>query len=332
MISETGELPNPDTFSFQPDGLIYFSSKGEAANIQRICSTRVTVSNRDLLPGESAVLTDDKAVGGLAAAHLMRRGFREFAYFGSDDYGFSKDRLQGFRDHLKKQGRHLKTCAGEDPGRIRTFLENLSPKTGIFAMNDIMARMVMAQIEQPTQRVPVHFAILGVDNDIVQRTLCPVPLSSIEPDGRTVGYRAMELVLKRIQNPDAPAEMIHIPPLGVKTRQSTEFFATEDALAMEALEMMDTHLADLGDVQDLIKRMNVPRRTLEYRFRKATGRTLARELAGLRIEHARDLLRNTSHSIEQIALEVGLKDARMLWLLFKRNTGETPSAYRKRLV
>jgi transcriptional regulator GlxA family with amidase domain len=77
--------------------------------------------------------------------------------------------------------------------------------------------------------------------------------------------------------------------------------------------------------------MDIPRRTLEVNFRKATGQTLAHELANARIQRARELLSTTDLSIKEIAFLVGFSEPRMLTLVFKRMTKEKPSEYRARV-
>jgi transcriptional regulator GlxA family with amidase domain len=90
-------------------------------------------------------------------------------------------------------------------------------------------------------------------------------------------------------------------------------------------------MADLEDASDLIKAMGVPRRTLEVKFRRHTGQTLAAELAKARIDRARKLLSTTELSIKEIAFLVGFTEPRMLTLVYKRLTGELPSEYRQRI-
>ncbi len=331
MISESGTPLHPEDMDFQPDGILSFTQADELQHVYSLSPVVVSVSNRVRPAGADFVITDDHEVGRMAAEHFIRRGFRDLAFFGKSEHQYSIERHQGFCERAEAAGisvRSVDLSVDEAPVK---HLQRLKPKTGVFVANDILARMLLTNIDSPIQRVPLHVAILGVDNDIIQRSLCPIPLSSIEPDGRSVGFTAMEQLLKRIRTPGAPFETLRIPPLRVHTRQSTDLYALEDELAVKILETLDEHLPELSNVADLVRHLNIPRRTLEHRFRKATGRTLAKELATLRIERARDLLRNTDHSIDHVARDVGLPEARMLWLLFKRHTGETPRQYRNRV-
>ncbi|WNQ12899.1 response regulator [Paenibacillus aurantius] len=63
-------------------------------------------------------------------------------------------------------------------------------------------------------------------------------------------------------------------------------------------------------------------------FKKSTGRTLNEYITELRIEKAKELLRDRNHKLYEITNEIGLTDTNYFSTLFKRYTGLTPSEYR----
>ena len=63
-------------------------------------------------------------------------------------------------------------------------------------------------------------------------------------------------------------------------------------------------------------------------FKKSTGRTLNEYITELRIEKAKELLRDRNLKLYEITDEVGLTDTNYFSTLFKKNTGLTPSEYR----
>lgn len=333
LLDETGTPPGPGSLRIQPDGILAFTYTDILSEVRLLSPVIVSCSNRSKPSGADFVITDDVAVGRMGAEHLIRRGYRDLVFAARHGHHYSDERCRGFRERAEEAGLEVgvfETFGQNENQDLSGQLARLPPRAGVFAANDIVARTLMHHTENAIQRIPLHFALLGVDDDPLQRALCPLPLSSIELDGRTVGRLAMERLMRRIQHPEPPHEIIRVPPLHVQTRQSTDLYALDDDLAARVLETMDEFLPKLADVSALVEKLVVPRRTLEHRFRKATGRTLARELATLRIERARDLLRNTEKTVDAVAREIGLPEARMLWLLFKRQTGESPSAYRKR--
>ncbi len=64
-------------------------------------------------------------------------------------------------------------------------------------------------------------------------------------------------------------------------------------------------------------------------FKNVAGMTVTEYAQKIRIEEACRLLRETDSKIIEIASEVGYRDIKFFNQVFKRNTGMTPSAYRK---
>ena len=64
-------------------------------------------------------------------------------------------------------------------------------------------------------------------------------------------------------------------------------------------------------------------------FKENMGTTIHQALIDERINIAKNLLRTTSLSIEDIALEVGLSERTQFCTVFKKHTGMTPGEYRK---
>ncbi|WP_319547884.1 helix-turn-helix domain-containing protein [Desulfogranum marinum] len=71
-------------------------------------------------------------------------------------------------------------------------------------------------------------------------------------------------------------------------------------------------------------------RTFMRRFKKATGNTPLEYIQHLRIGKARTLLERTGQPFDSITYEVGYEDTSSFRRLFRKNTGLSPSDYRKR--
>ena len=72
------------------------------------------------------------------------------------------------------------------------------------------------------------------------------------------------------------------------------------------------------------------RRTFSRRFRAATGFSPIEYVQALRAEEAKQLLETTVAPIDEIAEEIGYHDERAFRRVFRKRTGLSPSAYRKR--
>ncbi len=97
---------------------------------------------------------------------------------------------------------------------------------------------------------------------------------------------------------------------------------------------LQTWLADNYDRHDvvalLVQRSGLPKRTFDRRFKNATGQSPLAYVQALRIEEAKQLLETTYSPVEAIAAEIGYQDPRYFRALFKRLTGMTPGAYRRK--
>lgn len=63
-------------------------------------------------------------------------------------------------------------------------------------------------------------------------------------------------------------------------------------------------------------------------FAQECGKTFTEYLTGLRLEKAKEMLRNTDRRSSEIAFDVGYNDSHYFSYLFKKNTGMTPGEYR----
>lgn len=107
-----------------------------------------------------------------------------------------------------------------------------------------------------------------------------------------------------------------------KSHGDTEILAIQQWLEENSTRPITIH--------DLAGRAGQGERTFMRRFKKATGDTPLEYLQQLRVESARKLLEVTSETIEGITLKSGYEDISSFRKLFKRHTGLSPSAYRKK--
>ena len=98
----------PGNRSLAPlDGLIgAFDAPEEVRVVQRLRIPTVNFSSntKSSLP---SVLTDNRAVGRIAARHLLDCGLHSFAYLASPSMLFSQERGEGFAAALRAAGRRL---------------------------------------------------------------------------------------------------------------------------------------------------------------------------------------------------------------------------------
>jgi len=103
-----------------------------------------------------------------------------------------------------------------------------------------------------------------------------------------------------------------------------------DAVIAVAQRWMREHLDSDNPVEEVIRHSGLPDRTFKRRFSKATGHTPIAYVQYLRVEAAKRQLESSDGAIDEIGFNIGYEDPAFFRRLFKRTTGLTPGAYRKK--
>ena len=101
-----------------------------------------------------------------------------------------------------------------------------------------------------------------------------------------------------------------------------------DSAVLKALQAMEAHLEAPWSRQRLASVAGVSLRQLERSFRSQLGRGVHEHYLALRLARSRQLLRETSLSILEVALAAGFGSASQFARTFKRAFGVSPRATR----
>ena len=96
-----------------------------------------------------------------------------------------------------------------------------------------------------------------------------------------------------------------------------------------ALSYMRMNVNQMLTLDDIAKRAEKSKSQLIRLFRERTDQTPYEYFLDLKIERAKLLLRDTIHSIQQIAVDLRFSDAFHFSKTFKARAGRSPSEYRK---
>lgn len=105
--------------------------------------------------------------------------------------------------------------------------------------------------------------------------------------------------------------------------------AHADESIIEVQEWLKSACYDDIDIKQMAAKVSMPVRTFTRRFRQALGLTPNQYLQDLRIENARDLLKTTDLSVQDISEHVGYKDTAYFSRVFKTRVGLSPTEYKK---
>ena len=103
-----------------------------------------------------------------------------------------------------------------------------------------------------------------------------------------------------------------------------------DQLIHRVQSFMDTHLAAGVTVEELAAHASVSTRTLDRRFKAATGQTPRGYLQQIRIQAAKRLLETTTDPVDHLRARVGYGDPTAFRRAFTRATGLGPRQYRQK--
>jgi transcriptional regulator GlxA family with amidase domain len=90
------------------------------------------------------------------------------------------------------------------------------------------------------------------------------------------------------------------------------------------------HYAIPKPVEKMVARSGLNARTFLRRFRAATGFAPIEYVQALRIEEAKQILETDEQAIDSVGAAVGYEDPASFRRVFKRGTGLSPAAYRKK--
>ncbi|APG28660.1 hypothetical protein A7E78_12955 [Syntrophotalea acetylenivorans] len=103
-----------------------------------------------------------------------------------------------------------------------------------------------------------------------------------------------------------------------------------DAQILAVQQQLEENCSDHHDIDRLAQKHGMSRRSLERRFKAATGDAPLLYLQRLRVESAKGLLETATHSFNEIAYRLGYEDSSFFRKVFKKHTGLRPQEYRQK--
>jgi len=326
--------------TFRPDG-IFVREPPEldeiiAMGVPIICSPYT----QEEIPGVVNVVWDHPAIAQMAAKHLLTCGLEHFAYFGFDDWWWSRRRRDVFCEEIHRTGFHAdvyvlprsrleRTWDRELPHVVR-WLRNLPKPVGVMACNDDRGELLVEASRAAGLHVPGQVAVLGVDNDALICDLCSVPLSSVATSVEQAAFDAARVLDRIIQGQEADKPTLWIRPVHVLNRQSTDILASSDKHVLAALRYIRSRASEVLGVQEVADHSGVSRRVLQKRFRRQLGHSIHEEIDRVRLDLVVKRLLRTHMSVSEVAEALSFSDATHLSRFFHRKMGVSPTQYRKK--
>lgn len=320
--------------ALEPDGVIACLESIEAANeLATWPMPVVDLSSAAPIREAAQVRADPRRVAAAIVEQFLQRGFRRFACCSSNPDGeLAPGTGQSFTQQLNQSNfevlRFQPSINAPDNG-LAEWVKSLPRPIAVMAADDRLGRRILEACADAGIPVPEQISVVAVGDDDALCELASPSLSSVRLDAVATGTRAASLLgeLLRFRSP-ARGESVLLPPVGVTTRESSGGPAVDDAVVAQALHLIRESACGGINVEELLNHLPVSRATLERRFARLLNCTPKDQILRLRIDRARQLLRETDYNLATIAKLCGFKTAAHLSVTFKAQTHQSPGQFR----
>lgn len=278
---------------------------------------------------------DAASIASLAARALLASGYDNYAFASwRVDADFSRDYGAAFRRCIERAGKRFRGMSGTGGDKttrssgktgeraLARWLEALPKPCGVFAANDIIGEAVLSTCAVLGIAVPDDVAVVAVGNrEHICEATSPT-LSSVALDRSVEGRAAVALLAEWFEHPRQTPRSRAIPASHVTVRMSARF--CRDRRVATALELIRSHACEEGFGPSAVARaMGVSRTHANRLFRTSLGKTILDELHAVRLDRAKDLLRDGRHP-DIVAAECGYGSMDDFRRVFRLHVGATP--------
>ena len=296
----------------------------------------------DYPAGVPYVATDNFKLIEMARDHLIDVGLRRFALFSlpaSEQHRWAAEREQAFRSLMERDGMEAEIFRGCETsatawddavqGQI-AWLQSLPKPIGIIAVTDARARQLLQACVTAGIAVPEQVALIGIDNDPLVRMLTRIPLSSVIQGAQEIGRTAASLLDQMLHGVSRIPTRVLVPPVGIKECASSQHRLITHPQVMRARHFIRQYACQGIKTHQVAEHVGVSRSTLESYFRRELGCSVHDVILRYKLDAAKAAL-ESERSIADVALGCGFTSLQYLHLVFKRELGCTPRAYRDRV-
>ncbi|MGY2900231.1 DNA-binding LacI/PurR family transcriptional regulator [Curtobacterium sp. PvP017] len=174
--------------------------------------------------GADDVRVDEVATMRLAVQHLVGLGHRDVAHVSGGHGPNADERRRAYEQAMTECGltpdvveSAFSEAAGSAAAQVLLARERLP--TGIVAGNDRAAVGLIATLVRTGVSVPEDVSVVGIDDSSVA-SLPYVDLTTVRHDPGELARRAVDAVVQRVDEPDAPALEVRTAPRLVERRST----------------------------------------------------------------------------------------------------------------
>ena len=282
-------------WGWEGDGILAWLGAGEDLVKFVVESKLPTVdfSRRHLELSFPRVLIDDNASVRLVAEHFLTRGFNRFMYYSAQDNWAFEKHGEAFVEVLKQSGHECAWIRWHksslySTGRMQwkdkrrwlaSELRKAPKPLALFAATDDHALEVIEVCEEVGISVPEEISVVGMDNSVLAVDAMSTPISSVDQNFTTLGYRGAELLNRLMHGKQPPAAPIYIPPTGLIARKSSDLLFINHSGLARCLRYLWSNFHKPIGVDDLVRVAAMSRSGLHRAFTERIGRSPRRGIA-----------------------------------------------------
>ena len=331
---------------WQGDGVIADFDDPDVARALANCQVPVVAvggsySNEVAYPaGVPYVATDNFKLVKLARDHLIDVGLQRFAMFSlpeSEGSRWAQERERAFSTLMAEDRMEAEIFRGCETnaaswdaamqGQI-DWLRSLPKPVGVIAVTDARARQLLQACAIAGISVPEQVALIGIDNDPLVRMLTRIPLSSVIQGTQEIGRTAAHLLEQMLHGVRLTNTRILVPPAGINVLASSRYQAVKHPHVMRACHYIRQYACQGIKTHQVAEYVGVSRSSLEVYFRQELGCSVHDIILRSKLDAAKAGLESGERSIADVALGCGFTSTQYMHLVFKRELGCTPRAYR----
>ncbi|BCW56904.1 LacI family DNA-binding transcriptional regulator [Paenarthrobacter nicotinovorans] len=222
LVEQSGNGPGHEKAALQgqfrtlTDGLLFIPLALDAEQIMEAAGKKPLVLLGEYVqdPRLNMVLIQNHRAAAAVTAHLLAGGRRRIAVLGAHDgdtTGSNGLRLEGYKAALADAGVAYDPALvidcdwrrdGGAEGTAR-LLDSGVEFDAVFGLNDALALGALHELLVRGRKVPEEIAVAGFD-DIDEAKFASPSLTTVAPGRAEIAERAVELLINRIENKDAP--------------------------------------------------------------------------------------------------------------------------------
>jgi len=215
------------------DGIIFTQSAKRTGDIGGIDRTAIPIilidrnTESQNIKGKVLVANIDGAYR--AVGHLLEKGYRKIVFISGElTTRTALDRLTGYQKALRDYGvafderyvraGHFRSEWGEEA--IRQILDERLPFDAVFGGNDLIAISAVKILKNAGYKIPGDVGVVGFD-DIYMAKMVEPELTTVRQPNYEMGYKAVELLVKVLEEPGQAIDNCIILNTELIVRKST---------------------------------------------------------------------------------------------------------------